>query len=104
MKAVEQEDVDAARTQLEQEHSQCRSGLTPNLPLLVDSRILQRLGRILQKVHGNTVERTAPVPKCFPMKKTTLGTRMERNVAVMVGNETAERQSEARNELIGISG
>ena len=33
----------------------------------------------------NAVERITPVPKCFPMKKTTLGTRMERNVAVTVG-------------------
>ncbi len=35
------------------------------------------------------VERMTPVPKCFPMKKRMLGTRIERNVAVMVGKETA---------------
>ncbi len=38
---------------------------------------------------ANAVERMTPVPKCFPMKKRTLGTRMERKVDVTVGNETA---------------
>ena len=37
----------------------------------------------------NAVERMTPVPKCFPMKKRILGTRIERNVEVTVGNETA---------------
>ena len=37
------------------------------------------------------VERMTPVPKCLPMKKRMLGTRIERKVAVMVGNETAAR-------------
>ena len=30
-----------------------------------------------------------PVPKCFPMKKRMLGTRIERYVEVRVGKETA---------------
>lgn len=38
------------------------------------------------------VERITPVPKCLPTKKRTLGTRIERNVAVIVGNETARRR------------
>ena len=35
------------------------------------------------------VDRMTPVPKCLPMKKRMLGTRMERYVVVRVGKETA---------------
>ena len=38
---------------------------------------------------ANAVARMTPVPKCFPTKKSTLGTRTARNAAVSVGNETA---------------
>ena len=70
-----------------QKHLHYQSGPIPNFPFPVHNGILQRLERIT-----NAVERTAPVPECFSMKNTTLGTWMERIIAVTAGNETAERQ------------